>query len=120
MVLQVVLHALVQTSSQPKEIFLHDCNVLGTAMAITAIPKMGKVFFAASLKNSLLFLSSFFIIINLADTQIITMNMFFHDVRKLWILFNKTLLQSYNYFYKLFYKLYYKLFCRKFCRNFCR
>ncbi len=48
------------------------------------------------------------------------MNMFFHDVRKLWILFNKTLLQSYNYFYKLFYKLYYKLFCRKFCRNFCR
>ena len=65
-VLQVVLHALVQTSSHPKEIFLHDCNVFGTAMAITAIPKMGKVFFAASLKNCLLLWVSLFLSFSIA------------------------------------------------------
>ena len=38
---------------------------VGATVANTAIPKMGKVFFAASLKNSLLFCKSFSFIVHL-------------------------------------------------------
>lgn len=64
-------HVLRQVPEQSPQVFLHDCTMAGAATAITAIPKMGKVFFAASLKNSLLFLSSFFIINALVNYQLL-------------------------------------------------
>ena len=53
---------LEQVPVQSAHDFLQDCNVEGATVAKTAIPKIGKLFFAASLKNSLLFLSSFCIV----------------------------------------------------------
>lgn len=55
-------HVLRQVPEQSPQVFLHDCIAIGAVAANTAIPKIGKVFFAASLKNSLLFLSSFCIV----------------------------------------------------------